>query len=381
MVKVYLKHLYHNKANQIAIEFDYDTGLIALVKTLAGAKWSQTHKTWYVQNNPANLKKIFEVFKGKAWVDGKALFNKKPTQNSATSRQKPHQEQGRLQPRNYEITKDCPIEYLNKLTILRYSDNTVNTYKAMFIEFINFFKQKQPQDITYDDIMKYQLYLVEERKVSASYQNQSINAIKFYFEKVLNHPRTVYNLARPRKSRELPKVLSQEDVAKIFAQVKNLKHKTILYLIYSAGLRRSELVNLKVSDIQSKRNLILIRQAKGKKDRTTLLSKKALEILRDYYREYKPKEWLFESPDGGHYSVTSVRSIFIRALNASGINKPATLHTLRHSFATHLLESGTDIRYIQDLMGHDSIKTTSKYSHVTKQSKEKIISPLDQIDI
>ena len=176
-------------------------------------------------------------------------------------------------------------------------------------------------------------------------------------------------------------MISQKDISSIFEKIENLKHKSILYTIYSGGLRISELVNLKISDIDSERNLITIRDAKGKKDRVTLLSKNLLILLRKYYLEYKPKEYLFESPDSGKYSVRSVDKILKRAVSQTNIRKKVTVHTLRHSFATHLLEQGTDLRYIQSLLGHNSSKTTEIYTHVTKRGLENIVSPLDNLQV
>ena len=188
----------------------------------------------------------------------------------------------------------------------------------------------------------------------------------------------------PRQSKKLPVVLSEQEVAALLSQVVNLKHKALLYCIYSAGLRRNEVLELKVATCpnagDSKRHCINVRAAKGNKDRVTLLSNKCLGLLREYFRAYRPKEYLFEGAEGGKYSSTSLRKIFYRALLASKIQKKASLHTLRHSFATHLLERGTDLRYIQALLGHSSSKTTEIYTHITTKGFEGINLPLDDID-
>jgi site-specific recombinase XerD len=176
-------------------------------------------------------------------------------------------------------------------------------------------------------------------------------------------------------------VLSQQEAAAILKALSNIKHRCLLQLLYSGGLRISEVINLKLSDVQSRRNLLLIRGGKGRKDRTTLLSGRLLEELRQYYLQYKPKAWLFEGQDGGVYSVESIRKVFRAALKKAGINREATPHTLRHSFATHLLEQGTDLRYIQELLGHSSSKTTEIYTHITQQGLGKIFSPLDRLNI
>ena len=224
--------------------------------------------------------------------------------------------------------------------------------------------------------------MVEKRKVSSSFQNQVINAIKFYYEKVCGGKRLPYiTIDRPFKEKVLPTVLSEEEVQRIINCVKNIKHKAILLTIYSAGLRISEVVNLKIADIDSKRKAIIIKGAKGKKDRNSILSDKLLINLRDYFKQYKPKVWLFEGQTGEQYSETSIQHIFRNACNDAGIMKKATVHTLRHSFATHLLERGTDLRYIQELLGHSSSKTTEIYTHITRKGMEQIKSPLDNFEI
>jgi integrase/recombinase XerD len=190
-----------------------------------------------------------------------------------------------------------------------------------------------------------------------------------------------YYIQRPKKEKVLPKVLSEQEVLSILHCSENLKHKAILSLIYSAGLRRGELINMKVNDIDSKRMYVIIRQGKGRKDRYSILSEKVLELLRRYFTEYKPKEWLFEGQFGGQYSATSIQNILRDAVTRAKIRKKVTVHTLRHCFATHLLEHGVDIRYIQELLGHESSKTTEIYTHITQRGLGKIKSPLDNFDI
>ncbi|MBC7571077.1 MAG: tyrosine-type recombinase/integrase [Spirosoma sp.] len=210
--------------------------------------------------------------------------------------------------------------------------------------------------------------------------------MKFYCEKVLGGKRKLYTLQRPAKERQLPVVLNSDEITRIFAQLKNLKHRTVLMLIYSAGLRISEAINLKIKDIDSERMQIRVEQSKGKKDRYTLLSQKALLLLRNYYQEYKPVNYLFEGQDSPTYLAKSIQLILKRACEQAGIKKHVTVHTLRHSFATgpthrHLLENGTDLRYIQLLLGHESSKTTEIYTHLTTKGFDQIKSPLDELDI
>lgn len=218
-------------------------------------------------------------------------------------------------------------------------------------------------------------------KKSHSFQNLSINAIKFYFEIVLGLPNRFYRIERPRKKEILPTVLSVGEVSRIIKVVENIKHKAILITIYSAGLRISECMNLKIRDINSDRKLIFVRNSKGGKDRYSILGDRTIEILRKYYKIHKPSEYLFEGQMGGKYSVSSVRKILKKALKKANINTPATIHTLRHSFATHLLEKGVNLRYIQNLLGHASSKTTEIYTRISSTGISDIINPIDQLDL
>ena len=269
-------------------------------------------------------------------------------------------------------------KYKDLLIQKRYSENTFKIYCGYFQDFCNYFKNVNLKEITTENINNYILHLIKTKNISISQQNQRINAIKFYYEKVLNRQKQFYNLHRPKKEHKLPKVLSKNEVKKILDSSKNIKHKSILMLIYSAGLRRSELLNLHISDIDSERMVINIRGAKGKKDRISLLSSNMLNMLRDYYKKFKPVNYLFEGPDNSKYSSTSVSNILKKATAKAGINKKVTPHMLRHSFATHLLEQGTDLRYIQELLGHSSSKTTEIYTHVSKRAIDKIKNPIDE---
>lgn len=271
-------------------------------------------------------------------------------------------------------------EYNRLLRLKNYSLNTISSYSHCFEKFLEHFKGNEISGLTKEQITDY-LYQESEKGMSYGYQNQIINAIKFYYEKVLNRKKEFYNIPRAKRPQKLPTVFSEEEIVKLLAQVKTIKHKCILFLIYSAGLRISEAVNMKVGDIDSIRNVVVIRGGKGKKDRNSLLSQKLLAMLREYYKIYKPKEYLFEGEIGGQYNVKSIQNIFNKALVASGIKKDATVHSLRHSFATHLLERGTDLRYIQELLGHESSKTTEIYTHITKKGMDKVVSPLDNLNI
>ena len=268
-------------------------------------------------------------------------------------------------------------KYNNLLIQKRYSNNTIKTYCNYFKDFVVSFENDNLEGITIDQINSYILGLIETKNISISQQNQRINSIKFYYEKVLGRQKQYYELHRPNKEHKLPKVLSKNEIKSILNSCINIKHKSILMLIYSAGLRRSELLNLTINDIDSERMVININCAKGMKDRISLLSEHLLELLRNYFKAYKPKKYLFEGQNGGKYSPTSVANILKKAALKAGIRKTVTPHMLRHSFATHLLEQGTDLRYIQDLLGHNSSKTTEIYTHVSKKAIDKIRNPVD----
>jgi site-specific recombinase XerD len=277
----------------------------------------------------------------------------------------------------------CPLPYLEKLFLLNYSLNTIRTYHSLLVRFLNVHNDVGIETIsafTSEEINLYHRSMLQSQTYSFSFINQSINAIKFYYQRVLGNFSMQFNqVERPEKARQLPTVLSKMEVAAILKATENLKHRCLMQLLYAGGLRISEVINLKLTDVQSERNLLLIRGGKGKKDRTTLLSQKLLLSLREYYKAYRPKVWLFEGQGGGQYTTESIRNVFNACKIRAGIKSKATPHTLRHSFATHLLEQGTDLRYIQSLLGHRSSKTTEIYTHITNHALEKITSPLDNL--
>ncbi|MEL6989329.1 MAG: tyrosine-type recombinase/integrase, partial [Bacteroidota bacterium] len=228
-----------------------------------------------------------------------------------------------------------------------------------------------------EDIQDYVQFLTSQNR-STSAINIAVNAIKFYYEVVREMPNRFYAIDRPRPNKPLPKVVSRNEIKRIIDSINNLKHKCIISLIYSSGLRRSELIQLKPSDIDRDRMMVFISAAKGKKDRYTILSEKVLQHLELYYKKYKPQVYLFEGEKAGHpYSASSIRKILDKAVKASAIGKKVNIHMLRHSFATHLLEDGVDVRYIQELLGHASTKTTEIYTHVAKKAIRGIRSPFD----
>ena len=267
------------------------------------------------------------------------------------------------------------------LTIENYSGKTVKIYLSTLKLFLEYVENIRKDKITEEEIQNYLYYCKKKKNYSYSTMKHVIAVIRYLYLKVLYKPIPAVLNIELRKPNYLPIVLSSKEIIKILEVTKNLKHKTILFLIYSAGLRLNELLELKIGDIDSETMKIHVRQGKGKKDRYIMLSENVLNLLRIYYKIYTPKHYIFEGQNGGKYSPKSVQSVFKRSLQNSGIRKKATVHTLRHSFATHLLDQGTDIRYIQELLGHKRLETTQIYTHVSSYSINKIKSPADKLDI
>ena len=269
--------------------------------------------------------------------------------------------------------------FYEQIQLMGYSTNTLRCYTAEFNQFLNYLNDISVRTCTSFQVRSYLLFCMNDLKLSESSLHSRINAVKFYYEKVLFQDKIFIEIPRPKKPLQLPKSLNTSEIKKILEVTTNLKHNTMLKMCYGMGLRLSEIVNLQISHIDSKTMQVLIARAKGKKDRYVNLPESILEQLRSYYIEYKPKEYLFEGKYGGQYNARSVQLAFKNSLNKSNVNKKVGIHSLRHSFATHLLENGTDIRFIQELLGHNDIKTTFIYTHVTDKSLRRIISPLDNL--
>ncbi len=363
MDTIELTPLWHHGNYCIAIRNTLKAKADLVVRNFPNRQYSKTNGCWYVKYSPANLDMLFQTLSKVSPVKVPIPFNEKCKTN----------------PVPLKILRPLPEGYAECLIRMRYSESTRITYENQMRLFMEFITPTPIHLITKELVDQYMIYLVDTRKVSVSTQNTAINAIKFYLERVNKGERTFYYVDRPIKERLLPSVLSEEEMQKLLGASQNIKHRCIMFLLYSAGLRISELLGLKWKDIDEYRMIIYIRAGKGGKDRITLLSKLALDYLKYYLELYKPKEWLFESPNGSQYSARSVNQFIHRYCSMAGIKKHVSAHTLRHSFATHLLERGTDLRYIQTLLGHESSQTTERYTHVTKRGFEKLISPLDII--
>ena len=342
------KIIKHKGDTRIAVLFEKNTTLIERIKQVEGSRWSQSLRLWHLPDT----------------IDNRIRFKIEIPIIRILSEEK-----------KIQIT-----QFSQWLLSKRYSPSTVKTYSEALRSFLLFFNEKPVKEITNEDVILYNNDYLLKNNLSASYQNQIVNAIKLYFKTIKEVKIDIDKIHRPKRSKLLPNVLSKEEIKQILEAHNNIKHKTMLSLIYSCGLRRSELINLRIADIDSKRGLVIIRQSKGKKDRIVPLSPKILEMLRLYYPAYRPKIWLFEGQNGNEkYSDQSLQSVLKQALVKVHITKPVSLHWLRHSYATHLLESGTDLRYIQELLGHNSSKTTEIYTHVSTKSLQQIKSPFDDL--
>ena len=367
-----LYHLMIHDHKMIGIKFQPDKVVQALIKSLSNPKWSNEYQMAYMPNTKQNLAEIFNTFKGVVWINYNRFLTNKPlhADNEVVDVQWFRKRKTTL------YYRTCPEEYLLKLELKRYANNTVRIYVSFFEMFINHYKEKELNALNESDIRAFLQRLIQ-KGMSNSYINQAINAIKFYYEGVLGMPNRFYEIERPRKEHKLPRVISKVEILEIINNTNNIKHKCIVELLYGSGLRKSELLNLKINDIDSKRMLIRVENAKGKKDRYTLLSKTALEDLRIYFKEWKPVYYLFEGQKEKKYSGESVLKIVKLATLKAKIHQNVTPHILRHSFATHLLESGVDLRQIQVLLGHSSSKTTEIYTYVATNSFKTIKNPLD----
>lgn len=336
------------KVRWIAVYFPNHPKWIARIKKYHGARWERSLRAWLIPDLPEN-RRIFKI-------EPEIILSSQHLQRIKT--------------------------FSSWLKSKRYSENTIKVYTDCMRVFLKFFNDKDALELTEDDVIRFNNEYILANKLSSSYQNQAVNAIKLFFS-VLEQRRMNLDLVhRPKLGKQLPNVLSKEEVQTLLKSLKNRKHTAMLALIYACGLRRGEVLKLLPTDIDSKRMVLLIREAKGRKDRIAPLPQMIIDLLRNYYKEYKPKKWLFEGQEvGTPYSGRSIELVFKKALKLSGIKRPATLHWLRHSYATHLLEGGTDLRYIQELLGHKSSKTTEIYTHVSNRNIQAIKSPIEGFDL
>lgn len=374
MEKIVLKELYHRGERNIAIYCRAEPDFIFILKKVLNARWTQTHKCWYIVYSPEGLAKVIESFAGKAliqnyFIEGvdieEEIKIEKPIPSIAISK----------------INGEHFKNFLRELELRGYSKSTIRTYKNELIPYFTILREVDAACLNVERIKDYLHYCIDTLKLSEATMHSRINSLKFFYEKVLKMDNFFFSVPRPKKQLQMPKVISKEKIAQLINSIENTKHKTIIMLTYACGLRVSEVVSLKVSDVDENRRLLLVRQSKGKKDRVISLSAGMLLMLSNYCRIYKPQDYLFESSNKtSHLSVRSIQSVLQKAKNSIGIKVSGNMHVLRHSFATHLLDKGIDVVFIQKLLGHNDLKTTLKYLHVTNKDLINIISPLDDIE-
>jgi len=355
MPKPIFELITYKGTSRIKVTFENNDAWNKRMRQVPGARWSKTLRSWHIPDTKENREKCGLQPKGYPVIDNIA----------------DHSLQKRLQ------------DVAEKIKLKGYSRSTGENYCQHLKEYFKIISLKyDPEKVSEPIIEKYLLWRLEQKRSSESDMNSHINAIKFYYEQVSNKERMLFDLPRPKKPLQLPKVLAEAELERLFRALPNIKHKAILLTAFSCGLRISETVNLKLCDIDSERMQVLIERSKGKKDRYVMLSPLLLDVLRAYLMLHKPrpKKYLFEGMhEGTPYSTRSANEVFKHACEKAGIHKKLTFHSLRHSFATHLLEKGVDIRYIKDLLGHFSIKTTERYLHVAREKLVHIESPLDYL--
>ena len=362
METIDLLPLYHRNDLHVSIRGRLTGEVYSKVRNFPGIVYSKTNSCWYTRFTPENLDLLQQTLSGVCIIRVPQSF-----------------ESGLVLSPGAKSMTLLPGGYSEMLIRLRYSPSTKANYESQLRKFLEYIAPLNITEISRATIDNYMIFLVKEKQVSISTQNTAINAIKFYLEHVQGGERTIYYNERPSKHFQLPTVLSEEEIQDLLWAASNIKHRCIMFMLYSGGLRISELLNLKWTDIDEDRMVIYVRRGKGQKDRITILSRLAMDYLKHYRDLYSPEVWVFEGQTGDQYSPRSVNEFIHKYSRIAGINKRVSAHTLRHSFATHLLERGTDLRYIQTLLGHESSRTTERYTHITKKGFESIISPLDLI--
>ncbi len=378
---VLIKPITHKNEKRIGVIFSFDKALNEIAKTVNGYKYSKTLKHFHYPNTKETLRKLAENFTAVAEVKMEGAFDKpvkEQTENTVLTAGKTNTAElvWELSPEGKQKIQKFKYWLQSK----RYSASTITTYADALKAFLKFYRHKPVAEINNEDVINFNNEFVLKHGLSSSYQNQVVNAIKLFFKTVENKTIDVDLIHRPKRQKLLPNVLSKEEVKLILNAHNNIKHKTMLSIIYSCGLRCGELIALKPEHVDDKRGVLIIKQAKGRKDRIAPLSNKIVDMLREYHNANKPDVYLFEGQIKGEpYDSGSLQKVLKQAVEKVKINKPVTLHWLRHSYATHLLENGTDLRYIQEILGHSSSKTTEIYTHVSTKNIQKITSPFDYL--
>jgi integrase/recombinase XerD len=369
MLTITLDLIVHNGVHVVLIKFPWNKELTFEVRKIPSIRWSNSYKGWYTPYSAEVLRDMRKLFDPFYKIEATAFDQKLETYQKDL--------------KNITLC-DAVISKLEQfkdwMRSSRYSESTVGTYADVLKTFFKYHHHKAIHEIAHDDIISFNVKYILANKFSASYQNQVVNAIKLFYFRIEHKELEITLVERPRRERLLPNVLSKDEVKALLERTQNIKHKAMLSLIYACGLRCGELLSLKPEHINSGRGVVIIKQSKGKKDRIVPLSPKILDLLRAYFVSFRPKIYLFEGAVSGNpYDARSLQNVLKQNIARAGIKKPVTLHWLRHSFATHLLESGTNLRYIQDILGHSSSKTTEMYTHVSTTSIQNIVSPFDTL--
>ena len=387
MKNVIAEKVVHDGENRVALRFPYDAELIKIVRELPDARWSKRMKSWHISDDPNIIRLLLQSFMGKAYVDYSSM-NLRLADRIRLKREK----EERCKVKKSEVNKGGELgslsergredieKYRRWMEANRYPEATVLNYTSMMVRFLRFLSPKEAADCTAEDLIRVVNDYILPQRLSYSFQNQMISSVKKFYSCIYKSVIDPGKITRPRSRHKLPEVLSKEEVRQILGSPTNEKHRVMLSLLYACGLRRSELLGLRLEDIERDRKLLRVRQSKGFKDRIIFVSDKTIDMVDTYLKHFKPKRYLFEGQKIGEmYSASSLEKVLKIACEKSGLRKEISLHWLRHSYATHLLESGTDLRYIQELLGHKSSRTTEIYLHVTEKSIEKIRSPFDDL--
>jgi integrase/recombinase XerD len=387
MKNIIAERVLHKGESRIALRFAYDAELISLVKELPEARWSSNMKCWHIAESSDVIRLLLKAFQGKAYIDytslklnmAEKIWLKKETEQLKQNKKATGVFKIELPQLSEKGVEDIMM-YKRWLVANRYPESTVQTYCAMMTKFLRFVSPKSASDCNSDDLIRIVDEYILPNGLSYSFQNQMISSVKKFYGNIYMSVIDPGKIGRPRTRHQLPNVLSKEDVRRILLSHSNEKHRVMLSLIYACGLRRSELLKLKPEDIERSRRLLRVRQSKGFKDRIVPISDKTIEMVDTYIKRYKPLRYLFEGQRPGEmYSASSLEKVLKTACTRAGLRSEISLHWLRHSYATHLLEAGTDLRYIQELLGHSSSRTTEIYTHVTEKSICKIRSPFDDL--
>lgn len=374
---VKIKPFLHREKEVVQVLFERNEELTKLLRSGGRLQWSKTMNCWYLPYSGNVVSNLFSLLKGKAYLNYDEFKLKVEQPKEATSEKiDVPKKLAVLLPEVEQKIEDLKLWMRSK----RYSENTINTYTEALRLFLRYFSGKPLSEIGNEDIVEFNNAYILKNKLSASFQNQLVNAVKLFFKVIESSKLDPELVHRPKRAHVLPNVLSKEEVKAVLNALGNIKHKAMLSLIYSCGLRCGELLRLKPEHIDSKRKLVVIKFGKGMKDRVVPLSERILDLLREYWKVHSPKEFLFEGQKAGEmYDSRSLQQVLKNSVLKAGIKKPVTLHWLRHSYATHLLENGTDLRYIQEMLGHNSSRTTEIYTHVSNKSIQQITSPFDYL--